>query len=348
MYFDKRSEKVKEFLKRRNKLIVHHRDVDGSCSAAILRRAADFKTMSIKDPYLTDETAEKLIKRKPDFIIFLDLAVDERWDKMELLKKQLRNTEIVVLDHHTIHKDLNQFDILHINPMFDKGGQYVPTSLLIFDLLQGIGFDMTESLWISAIGVVSDYGHKTNPDFMKMVKKKHPDLLDNEDIFKSKIGEASKLIYSAVICKGEFGVKKVIKSLVNSGSLDEFMEDKLLVEWKDEVDKEIDRVMSEFEEKKEVVGDVVSFHIKTDLGIASIIANNITNKYPEKTTMVIKDYGNGWKISTRCPTGKVNLAELIKEASDGIGYGGGHPKASGAFVKDLEEFKKRFLSLINQ
>ncbi len=45
----------------------------------------------------------------------------------------------------------------------------------------------------------------------------------------------------------------------------------------------------------------------------------------------------------RCQSGRVNVAELLKELTDGIGKGGGHPQAAGAEVRieHKDEFFQR-------
>ncbi len=40
------------------------------------------------------------------------------------------------------------------------------------------------------------------------------------------------------------------------------------------------------------------------------------------------------------------MGKIMRTASEGIGKGGGHPVGAGAKVKDIEEFKKRVLKLL--
>jgi len=39
---------------------------------------------------------------------------------LKVKRQKLKSTKIVVLDHHVIRKDLNDFGILHINPRFSS------------------------------------------------------------------------------------------------------------------------------------------------------------------------------------------------------------------------------------
>ncbi len=350
-YYKEEFQQIKDWFKLRNKLIVHHRDVDGSCSAAQILKSFGFDVQSIKDPFVSYDLVNELVEKNHQLIMFLDLAVDEHWENVVSLKTKLKNTKIVVFDHHVIRKDLNDFGILHINPRFKIEEAYIPTSLMVFDLLKAFGLDIEKQMWISIIGTISDYGHKTNPEFMKKAKQLYPDLLKGGQPIKTKLGDQAKTIYSAIICKGEYGARYVLNTLVKSKSFEEFSENKNLLGWRKIVDDEVKKILDDFKKNKEERGNILFYEIKSDLNVTAILSNLLAEKNPEKFIVVGKHSDDGWKVSTRAPripTKEVDLSKVVSESTKGIGYGGGHKQAAGALVKNWDLFKDRVAKAINE
>lgn len=338
--------RIKDLFESNNKILIHDIDVDGICSASLFLKLSDFKRTYLKNRKLDKETVSFIIEENPEFLIFLDLPIDQDLDELLKIKKTLSDINIVVIDHHIIHNNLNKYGILHINPRLENKDAYIPTSLLAFWLLEKY-FDMEKYLWISCIGTIADYGHKTNPEFIERCKEKFPEYLKEENIFETSFGIASKTIYSALSFKGEYGMEYVIKIINKSKDFIEFFKNPKLKKWRDDIDREIKSTMNKFEKEKEVYGDLIFFVINTKAGITSIISNLIAEKYPDKAVIVAKDSDDGWKISARSHTGKFNVSTLMEKSSKGIGHGGGHPKAAGASVFNIEKFKKRLINALS-
>ncbi len=343
--YKKELAELKDILKSKNKVLVHHRDVDGSCSAAqFLKFFPDFKVFSIKDPFIPDDIIAELIELKPEAIVFVDIGVDEHLDRLLRIKDGSPKSKIFLLDHHVIQNDITKNGMVHVNPRFQNSERYVPASLMVFDILKCLGFDNKKDSWISCIGLISDYGHKDNKEFVEDCKKMYPGLLEAKELIDSKLGDSAKTIYSAIILKGEYGVKKVVDILVKSEKFEDFEKNKQLREWRKGVDKEIEKVLEDFNSNKEDTGKIVFFEIKSKLNLASIISNIISDKCKDRIIVISKKSSDGWKISTRGSKNnsiKVNLAESVKKSVEGIGYGGGHPQAAGAFTQNWDEFKRR-------
>jgi len=349
--YKKELAELKESIKLKNKILVQHRDVDGSCSAVqFLKFFPDFKVFSIKDPFIPEDIIIELAEAKPELLIFVDVGVDEHLDRILRIKDSLPNSKIFLIDHHVIQNDLNKNSIFHINPRFEDPERYIPASLMIFDILKHLGFDNKKDSWISCIGLISDYGHKDNKEFVKECEKLYPSLLDAKELIDSRLGDSAKTIYSGITLKGEYGVKKVVDILVKSNKFEEFENNKQLKEWRKKVDKEIENVVKAFDENKESYGNLIFFEINSRLNLASIISNIVAENHKDKTIVISKKSQDGWKISVRGARNgskNANLAEIVKKAVDGIGYGGGHPQAAGAFTDNWDEFKKRLVKLIN-
>lgn len=335
--------KLEGLLAKKKKVLVYHRDVDGICSAGLfLKFFPDFRTEFKQDPKLDDEFLKRLVEEKPEVILFVDLNVDQYWEKMTYLKKMLRETEIVVIDHHVVQKDLNGFDIEHINPRLEKPEIYIPTSRLVFDILKKIKPEAENFRWLACTGVIGDHGLGDNKDFLEETRKKHPGLL-GKDVMESKLFEFSKLIYSGIVLKGKYGTRRALE-IVTEAKKPEDLENTKLVGWKREVDREIEKVLKEG--KTEGHGKVMVFTFKSKLNLTSILSNILVERRPGKVLVVAKEVEGGVKVSLRAPEVPIDLSEIVREVVKGIGHGGGHEKAAGAFVKDFEEFKKRVLELV--
>ena len=91
--------------------------------------------------------------------------------------------------------------------------------------------------------------------------------------------------------------------------------------------------------RKRKIHEVTSKH-----GILAMVANALFEKYPDKTIIVYRERDGNYKFSGR--SRKYDLGEAFRKASKGIGTGGGHPQAAGAFTKDLNTFRERLIELL--
>jgi hypothetical protein len=94
--------RFEEFLKTPGKrLLFNHRDADGICSAALLLKFfGDFESNARQGPRIEREFVKEIVEKKPDMIVFLDLPVDQEWDKIKEILEKLPKTRMVVVDHH--------------------------------------------------------------------------------------------------------------------------------------------------------------------------------------------------------------------------------------------------------
>ena len=109
--------------------------------------------------------------------------------------------------------------------------------------------------------------------------------------------------------------------------------------------EEIDRILEDFPKNKEEFPklNLFLYELKSELSVASVIASILARLYPDDIVIIRKKKPNGWKLSMRCQSGKTNLNDIAKKCSEGIGSGGGHPKAAGAFIYDWDVFKECLL-----
>jgi single-stranded DNA-specific DHH superfamily exonuclease len=340
--------KAKDFLNvRGKKILFYHRDCDGVCSAALwLRFFDDFEARPREGPVMDSGFVKWVADKDPELLVFLDLPVDQEWKKIRKLLDSMPDAKIIIIDHHIVEKDMNSARVLHINPKL-KEDSYLPAAFLVYKIMEKFGeikegpagvcrlpsCSQGDVKWIAAMGIVGDYGFEDCGDFLGSVKTKNLD-------------RGAELISAAITLKGLKGADSVLKILLASDNYKEFIRTKTLSAWKRLVDGEFRRVVKEFKDKAERHEDagLVIYAIESRLNLTSVIATCLSEKMPEKIVLIAKKSGDGWKLSARNQSGRVNLGGLFKRCVKGIGSGGGHKKAAGAIVRDFEKFKKRFIA----
>jgi len=275
--------------------------------------------------------------------MFMDLPVDQEWDKLKEIMEKLPGLRMVVIDHHIHERDLNSDRIVHVNPRFFEDS-YLATSYVIYRLMESLGKDVSGLVWISAIGIIGDYDLKDCRDILESCEKAYPGSL-GKDPMKSKLGYASELICSAVTIKGSEGAEKVLKTLLESRDYRKFLESKRLKAWHQKVRDEIRRVIKDAYRNAELhpkLGLNI-YTIRTRMSLTSAVSTYFGEKFPAMVVIIRKRSGSEWKLSFRNQSGEVNVGHLAKRCVQGIGTGGGHKKAAGAIVSDWEKFRERLL-----
>ena len=96
--------------------VVSHYDADGISSASIMtvslmRAAKRFHLTLVKQ--LTENVITELAAEKGKFIVFLDLGAGQ----IELIKRHMPDTDVIIIDHHQQDGSIEGSRILHVNPM---------------------------------------------------------------------------------------------------------------------------------------------------------------------------------------------------------------------------------------
>lgn len=311
------------------KLLVFHHDADGICSAALLLNFfPKMKFAPLEGPRLDKKTVGNMLSSGAETIIFLDLPVDQEFESLMLLKKKAR---IVVIDHHIAERDLGRWGILHINPKLEKD-VYLPTSCMVYKMLEKLERKPAPFKWISCIGVYGDYGMKDCAAFLKSCEIPRKDM-----------NLGSELLSAAVTMKGLSGAVSALKYLMMADGFADFSRSSELKSWKAAVKKEFDAIMGRFDGGKELYPEsgLVVYEIRSKLNVTSAVSNRLSEMLPDFVVMIKKKSGNEFKLSLRCQSGMVNLGKMVKKCAEGIGSGGGHVKAAGALVSDYGKFLDR-------
>jgi single-stranded DNA-specific DHH superfamily exonuclease len=336
-------------LTRGKKLLLYHTDVDGICSAALFQRFfVGYSTIPMEGPIISDKLLSALSSEKPKVIAALDLPIDQEWKKIGKLLIALPGTRIAIIDHHIPLKDMNSERVMHVNPRF-KSSAYIPASVLVYRMLLDMEKDAKGLIWIAALGVIGDYGYGDCGDILRECEKKYPALCRNK-LKKAEL--LAKKLMSSVILEGAKGAEKALAIMLAAGSAQDMLSDPYLDACHATVEKEIEASVNGFPEKSEKIPSIglYMYEVKSSLNIASTVSTRVAAMNPDKMIFIVKQSGPFFKVSARYQKGDISLNDLFKEATKGIGSGGGHEKAAGAVVekRHWDEFRRRVVARLTE
>ena len=241
------------------------------------------------------------------------------------------------IDHHVSERP----GFFYANPR--NSGFEWPVSFTTYSLFG----DEVQS-WISAVGVVADWGAEKVPKrFWEVVSKHYPELVptvNQKKLVHHKLGDMARMIDSAVTIDRSKGALLALDALKHAKTWKGFLAGrgraKRLKKSQTTVAKEVDRIFGrELVTKKFMLLKYSSKH-----RIKSMVAGRAKDLYPRKMIIIAQDDGERVRLSFRNGT---DLNTLVKKLTRGIGDGGGHPQASGGWINcgDWDTFKNRLFKL---
>ncbi len=346
MYKERVIEFLKNIKKTDNVVIIFNNDGDGICSCALIKTYLARKGAEpyiISQPMPPDKFLQKKIQTTvPNKIIFLDMAIDQQ---PQIVKRFSSICDILIIDHHTIARDMNSKAIVHYNPRFDKKSLYQSTTYCAYKICSELE-DFSEHLWIAAIGMVSDYNLDDSQDVVAEVAKKYS---VSKELYKSIFGRLADMIAYTRATK-LMTCEEMVELLAGTGfeSLEGARNyDKMLQSFQI-VDKEISDIIDDAEKNAERLGNLILYNIKSRYGLSSFISTRLSEKYPNRIVIIYERSGTVMKASARNQTKKFDVGKLLQKAMRGIaGSAGGHEAAAGATMhaKDWERFKVQLVAL---
>ncbi len=338
MKIDEMFKQGKEFiekLKPSDKVIlVHHKDADGTYSAAIVAIALQRLNKKI-DKIITGTTerSDEIVKaiQKYNKAIIVDIGID-------LLFKELNemNKEILYIDHHLpVDKKLSE-KIVYINPRLENEKTYQPATYVVYKFFSQL-VDLSDKEWLAVIGTIGDYGYEDCRDLLD----KYIQVKQKGDIWKTKYGKA---VIETVGAATEIGFNTLLKILIETNSFGELVKNKKIKIAYRKYQKLYDGAKKQFwknAEKFDNVNLIFSVLSSKAERVGSAIATETSTKYPDKIFFLLEKVDDFYKIHARYQKGKINLGKLLRE----MGVGGGHVGAAGGKIKikDMGNFKKRLL-----
>ncbi|RLI99421.1 MAG: hypothetical protein DRP03_03545, partial [Candidatus Aenigmatarchaeota archaeon] len=169
LFYGVRLEKAKEYLcLNGNKLLLYHRDGDGVTSASLLLRFfSGFETIPMEGPVIDKKMKRFILEKSPSLLCFTDIPIDQEHEKLKAILNVLPLTKVLIIDHHIPEMDMNSNNVIHINPRLKFKDLYMPASCIIYKMLKKMNFDVKMLVWISAAGIVSDYGMRDCMDIIE-------------------------------------------------------------------------------------------------------------------------------------------------------------------------------------
>ncbi len=335
--------------------ILHDTDADGISAAVIACRAIErfcgvkpvlvftqLKRMVSIEP----QTITLLKKKKITKLVALDLAVDQ---KAERVKKIEKFAGVLILDHHKKYAELSSKKTAFIKAV-DLQKNIEPskytTSKMSFDLFSKVA-DLSDSAWIAIVGLVGDFSVQAWESFVdKTFKESGLNL--------NQIKDCTELVNSVETVHIE-DVSELFEFYLNVDGPNDLLNSKF-ASYKQIVNCEIERLSKEFDNKAEYFPDqqLLFFVFKSKYAIKSPLINYLSSRSSRNRTLVlVEDVGNGvLSLSARRQDFKVKMNDLLEKAVKPLkgGIAGGHVPAAGGKIRrgDLEKFKQNLIKILSK
>ena len=304
---------------------------------------------------------KKIIKKKPNLIIFVDNG-SSSYETINFLNKN--NIKSIIIDHHDVYNPYPKSNIL-INPKkkcdYSIYNYFCTATLTYFFIETYINkyklkINFSKNLNLVLIAIISDVMplRKINRIIAKSVLE-NPNL-NNNYLFK-KIFQIKKInkpivindfgfIFGPIInSAGRISDPNVVVKLLTSNNnkiIDQILQKLILF---NEERKKIEyKILGSLDFKKIKINKkpVIVIDDNMSEGLIGIIASRITS-YFNKPAIIITQSKKLYKGSARS-TNKINIGKLIKNAIDNkiLENGGGHNLAAGFTLKkrNINKFKK--------
>jgi len=328
-------------------IIIFNNDADGICSCVLTKTY--LKTKGISNPYIISQpmpTERGLIRKiqtsLPTKLIFLDLAIDQQYN---VIKKLGGICDILVMDHHSIHRDLNNENVTHHNPRFEDAEIYQSTTHMAHKVCSEL-MDMDKYLWITAIGMIGDYNLEYSQDLVKKVKEKY--TLEG-DLYDTFLGRMTDMI-SSVRATNDLTCEQIVELYETIDDVKDFEKNEAsqkMIKSLETIKAEEKAIEEDFEKNVEVFGNVMFYELKSKFNIVSALSTKLSKDHMDKMLVIFQKSYEKVHASARNQGKKFDVASIMKNAAVGLkASAGGHPAAAGATVasQDWDTFKDRIIS----
>ncbi len=322
----------------KNPLFLYDSDADGLCSFLLLYRVhREGKGVRVSSTSkLNLDFVRKVEEIKPDKIFVLDIPVlDQQF--VDAVK-----CPIFWIDHHQPQEIKN---VHYFNPRLKDPDAYIPTTRMAYQVSQN-----ADDLWIATAGCLADW-HM--PDFIDSFIEKFPELLPKKNdlatsLYKHPVGKLVKLFF--FLQKGPSQeVRKSLQILSKINSPQEIFQEessagKFLHKRFEKVNEKYEEVLAQAKKNIFKSKIVLFTYNSAQWSFTANIANEVSATHPKKVIIIAREKSGSMKCSIRA---QFPIAGALEKALIGIeGYGGGHPNACGAVIK--EEDWARFLENFKQ
>lgn len=331
-------------------VIIYNNDGDGISACTIvkkfLERTGRKKPYIIAQPMPMDKNLVQRVKMTlPHKIIFLDMAADQQ---LSILKQLSGFCEILIIDHHQVHKNMNSSKIAHYNPRLDDREVYQSTSYCIYKICSKIT-DMEDALWVAGVGMVSDYALGDSKDLVKQIKEKYN---VGDKLYDTKLGRIADMISSTSATKA-LSCDQMVEVL-NNATLEEFdrtTNAEKMIESYDIIKQEMSHLEEDVEHNSEKIGKVIFYNINSKYKLTSPLSTRASEKHQKSLIVIFEKIGNHIKVSSRNQAKNINAGKVMQKAAGEVGgSGGGHEAAAGATIPvgEWDRFKELVVKIANR
>lgn len=327
-------------------LILFDDDCDGTAAFVLLYHAiGDGKGLPVKKtPVPVEPFLRRVGEYKPDMVFILDKP------QVEPAFLDGIGVPVVWLDHHTPINPPQQH-VHYFNPHNGDEADNRPTSYWLFEFV-----GKPQDLWVAAFGAVGDW---YVPEFLKELKRQHPDLLPRrwktiEDLYvDTRLGELIKVVM--------FNLKGTVTDMMGSVKTLLKIEDphEILDQttargrylWRKYRAKAVHylEMLDQVREASKAQEDspFLYFEYRNDeQTFTAELSNELIIRYPGRIIIIARYHDGDVKASLRSFAGGPAIDEAVKQALEGLpGTGGGHTHACGVCIPEehwsvfLERFK---------
>ncbi|MEA2036725.1 MAG: DHH family phosphoesterase [Nanoarchaeota archaeon] len=334
--------------------IIYHSDPDGVASAVILSRlikkvgSKDVGHLSyIPNPSMIKSAVNKMKSKGINKLIISDVSADQFMG----LKEFEGFSEVLILDHHNLYKDINSKNITLIKPQMifhDVNPDFYCAAKLCFDLGNMIT-DLRNLDWVSVIGIIGDSSYDHWKRFGDGVLNKYRIRKTKEG--RTELDRITEVMFYSIahnlkntrICYDVLYNSRNYREAKNSGlqKYSKAIENEIKY-WNTNVMK-----LAEVHPKLELIFD----NIKPRYPINPSIIARLSSKNPNKTVVIAQDMNQEIiNISARRADGKVHVNSLLENSIKNLkgANAGGHVRSAGGIIqkKDFFRFKENIFKLL--
>jgi len=302
--------------------VIHHDDGDGFASGILFYDWCKNKEAKVEHFSFSFGKWNRTIDlTKFNKILITDIAPKGIEEILPPLEK-----EILYTDHHQKSEEIPK-EILEYRTT-EEG--YIPSSRTVGELTE-------IKKWLSIAGTITDAGD-LYPENQKFINE----FLEKERISLEDFKENYSNIFSNTLVYFHKDPKKAFKIIKEIKSLKEF---KKISKYSKEIEEELGRIVKEYDNKKERLGDINFFYFETKFYIKKPLAAIISRNNPKEMIIFATPTDEKYlSISARNQSKKKDMIHLLKTGIKGLKNAscGGHVPAAGGTIKtkDLEKFKE--------
>ncbi len=329
---------INEF-KDKDVCIVHHTDADGVSAASVFCRTLPKYILHHQknEIKMTEETITFFQENNIKYGIIVDLNIDSDEKMFRRLEKICE--KIIIVDHHIMNVDLSSEKTIHFNPLKEgfKESEKYPASKYAFDL-----FGLKEDDFVSWKVCVGLFGDKAL-EYWKSFWKKVSEIwnISVEDLKNISLTfDFSKAVSWQIF-------NKVRDIYISSEKPEEYLNNIYKIDILKKMKIKYEKLRNKSVKSAKYFKEFIILFLNECPELKSLLANEISEKYPNKTVIVLaKDKNDPYlfRVSFRRQDKKRSMKELTQFMEKNLESfeGGGHiPAAGGKFLeKDMNKFIK--------